>query len=89
MMGAKRLMEDSRELTRRSFLALMGWGAFVVGSTVALFQSLRFVFPNATNETPSAVKLGVPSDYAVGSTTVFITDRVVVIEIRTASTPST
>jgi len=78
MIGAKRLMEDSREMTRRSFLALVGWSAFVIGSVVALFQSLRFVFPNATNEAPSAVKLGRPSDYAVGSTTVFITDRVVV-----------
>src|SRR5437870_13388311 len=78
MIGAKRLMEDSREMTRRSFLALVGWSAFVIGSVVALFQSLRFVFPNATNEAPSAVKRGRPSDYTVGSITGFITDRGVV-----------
>ena len=42
--GAKRLIEDSRELSRRSFLALVGWGAFVIGSTVALLQSVRFTF---------------------------------------------
>jgi len=78
VLGAKRLIEDSRELSRRSFLALAGWGAFVIGSTVALWQSLRFIFPNAIYEAPPAVKLGQPSDYAVGSTTVFITDRVVI-----------
>jgi len=78
MVGAKRLIDDSRAMSRRSFFAIMGWGAFVVGSTIALFQSLRFIFPNATNEAPPIVKLGPLTDYAVGSTTVFITDRVVI-----------
>ena len=78
MIGAKRLIEDSREMSRRSFLALVGWGGFLIASTIALLQSVRFIFPNATYETPSAVKYGPPSDFAVGSTTVFITDRVVI-----------
>ena len=78
MLDAKRLIEDSRSMTRRSFFAIVGWGAFVVGSTIALLQSVRFIFPNATYETPPSVKLGPPTDYAVGSTTVFITDRVVI-----------
>jgi cytochrome b6-f complex iron-sulfur subunit len=78
MEGAKRLIEDSRALSRRSFLALAGWSAFLVGSAIALFQALRFIFPNATYETPAVVKLGPPSDYAVGSTTVFISERVVI-----------
>ena len=78
MIGAQRLLEDSREMTRRSFLAMVGWAGFVIGSAVALFQSVRFFFPNATYETPAAVKFGAPSDYAVGSTNVFITERVVI-----------
>ncbi len=78
MLGAKRLIEDSRAMTRRSFLALVGWGGFAIASAIALFQSVRFIFPNATYETPAAVKYGPPSDFAVGSTTVFISDRVVI-----------
>ena len=65
-------------MSRRSFLALLGWGAFVVASLVALFESIRFVFPNATYEQPSAFKAGAPADHAVGSTTVFIDRRVVI-----------
>jgi len=78
MVGARRLIEDSREMTRRSFLALVGWGAFVVASAAALFQSLKFVFPNVTVEEPSAFKAGRPSEYAVGSTTVLVDKRAVI-----------
>src|SRR3989442_13408991 len=78
MIGAKRLIEGRREMSRRSFLALVGWGGFLIASTIALLQSVRFIFPNATYETPAAVKYGPPSDFAVGSTTVFISDRVVI-----------
>ena len=78
MIGARRLLEDSREITRRSFLAMLGWGAFTLASLGALFESLRFGFPNALYEDPSAFKAGLPSEYAVGSTTV-ITDKRVVI----------
>ena len=78
MVGARRLLEDTREISRRSFLALVGWAAFALASFVALFQSLRFVFPNATYEDPSVFKAGPPSEYAVGSTTVFIDKRAVI-----------
>jgi len=78
VLGAKRLIEDSRAISRRSFFALVGWGGFVIATAIALFQSVRFIFPNATYETPAAVKYGPPSDLAVGSTTVFISDRVVI-----------
>src|SRR5438046_9396410 len=78
MIGARRFVEDTRQMSRRSFLALLGWGAFVVASLVALFESIRFVFPNATYEQPSAFKAGAPADHAVGSTTVFIDRRVVI-----------
>jgi len=78
VIGARRLLEDSREISRRSFLAVLGWGGFIVASLIALFQSVRFIFPNATYEEPSAFKVGPPSEYAVGSTTVFIDKRVVI-----------
>jgi cytochrome b6-f complex iron-sulfur subunit len=74
----RRLVEDSREMSRRSFFALAGWGAFVVGSAVAIFQSVKFIQPNATYEDPAAFKAGAPGDYPVGSTTVIIDKRVVI-----------
>src|SRR5260370_40283126 len=78
LVGPKRLIEDSRAMSRRRFFAILGWGAFVVGSTIALFHSLSFSFPNATSEAPPLVKLAMPTDYTVGTTTVFITDRVAI-----------
>ena len=74
----RRLIEDSREMTRRSFLAIAGWGGFTVASLIALYQSLKFVYPNATYEDPPAFKADPPSAYAVGSTTVLIDKRVVI-----------
>jgi Rieske Fe-S protein len=76
----KRLMADSREMTRRSFLAMVGWGAFTVASFAALWESLNFMNPprTALYEEPAAFKAGPPGDYAVGSTTVLTDKRVVI-----------
>lgn len=74
----RRLVQDSREMTRRSFLAMVGWAGFVVASVIALFQSVKFIQPNATYEDPPAFKADVPSAYPVGSTTVIIEKRVVI-----------
>ena len=71
-------MEDSREMSRRSFLAITGWVGFSVASAIALYQSLKFIYPNATYEDPPAFKADAPTVYAVGSTTVLIDKRVVI-----------
>ncbi len=78
MIGARRILDDSREISRRSLLTLLGWGAFVVASFAALLESVRLIFPNATYEQPSAFKASAPADFPVGSTTVFIDKRVVI-----------
>jgi len=92
MAGIKRLWEDSRELSRRSFLSLVGWGAFTVASLAAIWESLApppanasavegaggFLSPNVLYEDPAAFKAGLPSDYPVGSTTVLTDKRVVI-----------
>ena len=92
MVGIKRLMEDSRELSRRSFFALLGWGAFLVASAAAIWESVAppptgatavdgsggFLNPNVLYEDPAAFKAGAPSDYPVGSTTVLTDKRVVI-----------
>ena len=57
---------------------MAGWGAFVVGSAVAIFQSVKFIQPNATYGQPPAFKADVPSAYPIGSTTVIIDKRVVI-----------
>src|SRR3979411_748091 len=74
----KRLIEDSREMSRRSFLAIAGWVGFTGASAIALYQSLKVVYPTATYEDPPAFKADPPSAYAVGSTTVLIDKRVVI-----------
>jgi Rieske Fe-S protein len=78
----RRLVEDSREITRRSFLAMAGWLGFLVASAIALFQSVKFIQPNATYEDPPAFKpdgaLALPASYAVGDTKVIIEKRVVI-----------
>jgi cytochrome b6-f complex iron-sulfur subunit len=78
MVGVRRLLADSREMSRRSFFALLGWGAFVAASAGALFQSCRYMFPSATYEEPSAFKADAPAAYPVGSTTVLTDKRVVI-----------
>lgn len=92
MTDFKRLIEDSREMSRRSFFSLVGWGAFVVASAAALWESLAppptaaasvsgsggFLSPNVLYEDPAAFKAGAPSEYAIGSTTVLTDKRVVI-----------
>ena len=77
MLAVKRLVTDSREMTRRSFLAVVGWAAFGLATAGALWESLRFVFPNTTNEAPPVFNAGHPANYAVGSTTVLLDKRAV------------
>src|SRR4030081_2649170 len=74
----RRLIEDSRVMTRRSFLAIAGWAGFTVASLIALYQSVKWLYPNATYEDPPAFKADPPGTYAVGSTTVLIDKRVVI-----------
>jgi len=65
-------------MTRRSFLAMAGWLGFTAASLIALYQSVRMLYPNATYEDPPAFKADAPGAYAVGSTTVIIDKRVVI-----------
>jgi len=74
----KRLMEDSREMSRRSFLAITGWVGFSVASAIALYQSLKFRLPERDLRGPAGFKADAPTTYAVGSTTVLIDKRVVI-----------
>jgi len=78
MLGVRRLVLDARTLSRRSLFALLGFGAFGLASAGALVEAVRFIYPNATYEVPSAFKVGPPSEYAVGSTTVLTDQRVVI-----------
>jgi cytochrome b6-f complex iron-sulfur subunit len=76
--GLRRLVEDSREMSRRSFLAMAGWVGFLGATAIALYQSIKFIYPNATYEDPPAFKADPPATYPVGSTTVLIDKRVVI-----------
>jgi cytochrome b6-f complex iron-sulfur subunit len=56
-------------LSRRDFLANIGWGALLLaaGSTAAAFA--RFMQPNVTTPAPGPVEIGAADEYAVGSLT--------------------
>jgi|GEM_PF-379937 len=56
------------EVTRRSFLSLLGWAwvAFIAATTGALSTMLRFAFPNVTFEPPLKFKAGFPETFAPG-----------------------
>ena len=74
----RRLIEDTRVMSRRSFFAILGWGGFTLASLVALFQSVKFLQPNATYEDPPAFKADRPETYPVGSTNVILDKRTVI-----------
>ncbi|HEY5038455.1 MAG TPA: ubiquinol-cytochrome c reductase iron-sulfur subunit [bacterium] len=56
------------EMTRRSFLSLLGWAwvAFTAATLGALSTMLRFAFPNVTFEPPLKFKVGFPNQFAPG-----------------------
>ncbi|MDF1566059.1 MAG: Rieske 2Fe-2S domain-containing protein [Deltaproteobacteria bacterium] len=53
--------------SRRSLLALTGWGAVFGGLAVALAAFVRFLFPRVLFEPPSTFKAGFPAEYRVGT----------------------
>lgn len=56
------------EMTRRSFLSLLGWAwvAFTAATMGALSTMLRFAFPNVTFEPPLKFTAGFPDTYSPG-----------------------
>ncbi len=52
--------------TRREFLTLAAWGAFLAGLGGSLLAALRFFIPNVTYDPPSVFKIGKPEEYAQG-----------------------
>ena len=56
------------EMTRRSFLSLLGWAwvAFTAAAMGALSTMLRFAFPNVTFEPPLKFMAGFPDTYSQG-----------------------
>jgi cytochrome b6-f complex iron-sulfur subunit len=63
--GAKAL---SPVLTRRSFIALLGWAwiAFTAATLGLLTACLRFLFPNAASEPSLEFKAGFPDQFSIG-----------------------
>jgi len=67
----------ARLITRRAFLAVVGWLVFLASTAIGAVTSLAFLRPNALYEDPPEFKVGKPSEYTVGSTTVFTDKRAV------------
>ena len=52
--------------SRRDFLTRMGWAGFGFFSLAALLGFIRSAFPRVLFQPPSILKVGLPSDYALG-----------------------
>ena len=52
--------------TRREFLTLAAWGAFMAGLAGTLLSVLRFFIPRVTYDPPSVFKVGKPEDFSPG-----------------------
>jgi len=69
--AAKRPMSNTTEggdnlWSRRSVLALGGWGAFLSAMGVGALGFLRYMFPRVLFEPPATFKAGMPADYQIG-----------------------
>lgn len=69
-------LQEVRDFSRRGFFTLVGLITFSVACLVAGVLSLRFIIPNVTYDEPLLFKAGLPSDYPVGSTTIFSDKRI-------------
>ena len=67
---------EMKAFSRRGFFTLVGLVAFGVANLAALVLSLRFVVPNVTYDESLLFKAGSPSDYPIGSTTIFSDKRI-------------
>lgn len=52
--------------TRREFLTLAAWGAFLTALSGSLLAALRFFLPRITYDPPSVFKIGRAEDYSPG-----------------------
>ena len=52
--------------TRREFLTLAAWGAFLASVGGSLLATLRYFIPNMTYDPPATFKVGRPGDYTAG-----------------------
>lgn len=53
--------------TRREFLTLAAWGAFLTALSGSLLAALRFFLPRVTYDPPSVFKIGRSEDYSPGA----------------------
>ena len=75
----KNLQSAGKRITRRDFLATLGWGALLTAMASAGVGMVRFLFPNVLFEGPSKVKIGGPDDYSPNSVTYLEDSRLFVL----------
>jgi cytochrome b6-f complex iron-sulfur subunit len=49
-----------KEIKRRSFLKMLGWGSLFLTLGISIVGSVRFLFPRVLFEKPSRFKIGIP-----------------------------
>lgn len=52
-----------REVSRRGFLRILGWGSFFATIGISIAASVRFLYPRVLFEQPSTFKIGPPDEF--------------------------
>src|SRR5213594_1048056 len=65
-MDTASLQQAQPSVTRRRFLALVGWGSFAAFWGSIVLATLRFFFPRILYEPSPRFQAGKPDDYQVG-----------------------
>jgi cytochrome b6-f complex iron-sulfur subunit len=65
-MTTSNLQEAEPSVTRRRFLAFVGWGSFAAFWGSIVLATLRFLFPRILYEPSPRFQAGKPADYQVG-----------------------
>lgn len=60
--------KEEKDISRRNFLGIIGWGGFLASVGTATGGTLKFMVPGVLYEPPTVFKIGRPDDYGMGVT---------------------
>ena len=54
-----------KEISRRLFLKVIGWGSFFITFGISIAAGIRFLYPRVLFEKPSVFKIGFPGEFKI------------------------
>jgi len=71
--------ENTKQISRRKFLKILGWGAFWSAIVATVGGTLKFFSPNVIYEESSIFEIGYPNDYPKGVSSKWVESQKVLI----------